>query len=215
MRSNLRNNPAEQTTLIDFSDHISLLPWIYHPHQYNRIQLHCNRHRYLFEEDVGGQGGGFEVGSNSIFLQGEGSLRGPPGLGQAPLLTHRVPPLRKAVVILTCQNTQQLLLNPALPPRGSTFLSPPAKVPNILTRAERTLVALSPSCWRTEVARCHPARIWSSASTGSADRLLSQPGGCFAFYTCVPLGEHALRHPWRHRGCKPACAHSGSSLSLL
>lgn len=33
------------------------------------------------------------------------------------------------------------------PPRGSTFLNRPPEATNILTRAETTLVALSPSCW--------------------------------------------------------------------
>lgn len=67
----------------------------------------------------------------------------------------------------------------------------------LFTRVERSLVALNLSCRRTELAGCHPARVWNSARTGSAERLLSQPSVCFAFtlvfpwestHSCIPEG---------------------------
>lgn len=113
-------------------------------------------------------------------------------MGQTPPLTHRVSPLRKAVVILTCQETHQLLLNPAMPPQGSAFLSPPLEDPSILTRVENPSGSAS---FLLEHRGGHVSRAWSwsSASTGSADRLLSQPSACFAF-TLVFLWESTHSH---------------------
>lgn len=91
MASNPCNHSAEQMTLINFFRY----PCLYILTNTRLTGWRCNTDRYLLEEGVDGQGGAFEVGPNSIFLQGEGSLGRPPGLGQTPPLTRRVLPFKE------------------------------------------------------------------------------------------------------------------------
>lgn len=190
---------------------------------WGQIQTQCNMKRYLLEKAVNGHGGGLEVGSNPILLQGEGSFGKPSRLGQSSPLTHRVSPFKEnnchskvylSVVNFTIyticlksrnKNMAILILNENVPLLDPTFLRPSVGASNSpWTRVEKPGAATVPSHMEGRPdATQQESR--TAATTGSADKLylVNSVCVCFIFTFAFHWEKHVLKCPWRHLGLCP------------